>query len=397
LSAAEIVNLDEQDETAAARLWSWLQAEAGWPRLERDLPAGRRTLPQTGLEQQVVSVSKGCYLGQEVVARIRTYGTVPEALRAVIWRDIPPEEMDTLPTAGRRCEDRQGKKYGTWAGSFWSPVLQSAASLVFLNRESRTPGTLLQCAGSEDELVGEVGLLPLHQGANAVERAAQLHDRALAHFSAGRDDEAVARLEEALRLDPTRAEAFEALGVILGRQEKYHEAIAIFRRLEEVAPEEPMVHTNLSLFYMQIGEKEEAEHQKALGTMKKFGVGVDAQQAAAMAAAERQARRQDAERKKTMFAEVLAIDPDDPLALMGMGQALDTLDESEAAVTYLQRALAQQDQNSALYASCGRVLEKLQRSDEAAEVFRAGIAVASRKGDLMPLKEMGHRLRLLDV
>ncbi|RLB92358.1 MAG: hypothetical protein DRH76_11400 [Deltaproteobacteria bacterium] len=185
--------------------------------------------------------------------------------------------------------------------------------------------------------------------------------------------------------------------MILGRLAKYHEAIDIFRRLEEVAPAEPMVHTNLSLFYMKVGEKEEAERQLALATMKKFGVGVDPRQAAEMAAQERHTLHQEAERKKNMFAEVLAIDPDDALALMGMGQALDVLDETEAAADCLLHAIAQQTQNSALYASCGKVLEKLGRVTEAAAVLRAGIAVASRKGDLMPLTEMEHRLRLLDL
>jgi len=392
-----MVDLSALDPEVAPLIWGWFLAEAGWPQLGHDLVADRRVLPQTGLDQQVVSFTKGCYLGQEVVARLRTYGTVPEALRAVIWRDVAPEERDTLPESGGRCEDENGNKLGTWAGSFWSPVLQMTASLIFLNRENRTPGHTLTVMTAEGTECGEVALLPLHRGANAAERAAQLHDQALNHFSAHRDAEAVATLEAALRLDPTRSEAFEALGVILGRLEKYHEAIDIFRRLEEVAPDEPMVHTNLSLFYMQIGEKDEAEHQKALATMKKFGVGVDAQQAANMAAQERQARREDAERKKVMFAEVLAIDPDDALALMGMGQALDTLDETETAAEYLQQALTEQRQNSALYASCGRVLEKLGRSAEAGEVFRQGIAVASRNGDLMPLKEMEHRLRLLDL
>ncbi|MFT5316104.1 MAG: hypothetical protein ACI9UK_001945 [Candidatus Krumholzibacteriia bacterium] len=73
------------------------------------------------------------------------------------------------------------------------------------------------------------------------------------------------------------------------------------------------------------------------------------------------------------------------------------MDDNAGAAEFLQRALKQQDQNSPLYASYGRVLESLGRHKEAAQVFKDGIAVASRKGDLMPLKEMEHRLRLLSL
>ncbi len=267
--------------------------------------------------------------------------------------------------------------------------------LVFLNREHRAPGQSLAVQGPDDALSGDVALLPLHAAANAVEQAAALHDRALAQFSAGQDDQAVALLEQALSLDPTRSEAFEALGVILGRLKKYHEAIDIFRRLEEIAPEEPMVHTNLSLFYMQIGDREEAERQKALGTMKRFGVGGDAAGAAARETAEREAKQADARRKQEMYSEVLAVDPDDPLALMGLGQAAVVLEDLPAATGYLTRALAADSENSALYATLGKVLAVTDQPTEARRIFERGIVVASRRGDLMPLRDMENRLRLL--
>ena len=51
------------------------------------------------------------------------------------------------------------------------------------------------------------------------------------------------------------------IGVMLGKTGRFHEAIDFFRRLEEVAPDEPMVNTNLSVFYMKIGDKQTAEDQ----------------------------------------------------------------------------------------------------------------------------------------
>jgi len=239
--------------------------------------------------------------------------------------------------------------------------------------------------------------LPFHQAGDAAERARHLHERAVLDFSQGRDDEAVTRLEEALRLDPSHAESYEALGVILGRNEKFHEAIDIFKRLEEVAPLEPMVHTNLSLFYMKLGDKEEAERQMARSTEKRF-LGLDDTRAhQEQAALEEENRRADAERKAAMFGEVLEIDPDDPLALMGLGNALAVLEDFAAAEPHLARACTMQKDNSAAFAAHGKVLERLGREADAAEVYRHGVDVASRKGDLMPLREMEHRLLMLDA
>lgn len=33
-------------------------------------------VPEAGIESRAISYSKGCYIGQEVIARIRTYGQV---------------------------------------------------------------------------------------------------------------------------------------------------------------------------------------------------------------------------------------------------------------------------------------------------------------------------------
>jgi tetratricopeptide (TPR) repeat protein len=116
------------------------------------------------------------------------------------------------------------------------------------------------------------------------------------------------------------------------------------------------------------------------------------EQRAAEATAHAQA---EAQRRKSMFEEVLQIDPEDPIALFGLGNALSALSDWAGAEKVLARAIEVQKDNSPVYVAHGKALEMLNREAEAIEVYKAGMDIASRKGDLMPLKEMERRMLLL--
>jgi hypothetical protein len=62
-------------------------------------------------------------------------------------------------------------------------------------------------------------------------------------------------------------------------------------------------------------------------------------------------------------------------------------------IFYYEKAV-KNAQVDGLYLSRGKLLQQLGRQDEAADVLQRGIEVASRRGDLMPLREMEHRLAL---
>lgn len=84
-------------------------------------------------------------------------------------------------------------------------------------------------------------------------------DIAMHAFSQGRYLESVAGLQAVLAAAPEYFEARLALGMAYCRQADYAAAIAEGHRAEKLRPDEPLVHTNLSLFYMKAGDKEAAE------------------------------------------------------------------------------------------------------------------------------------------
>ena len=79
-------------------------------------------------------------------------------------------------------------------------------------------------------------------------------------FSRGDFDGAISKLKTVLMTDPSHFDAQLALGMAYYRKGDYASAIAEGHKAEQVRPREQLVHTNLSLFYMKVGDKQKAEH-----------------------------------------------------------------------------------------------------------------------------------------
>ena len=94
-----------------------------------------------------------------------------------------------------------------------------------------------------------------------------------------------------------------------------------------------------------------------------------------------------------MFREVLELDPEDPVALMGLGKCYLQLEQCEEAAPLFAAATRARKDYSAAYLEWGKCLEVLGKPEAAAEVYGWGIEAAGRKGDLMPLREMERRLK----
>jgi folate-binding protein YgfZ len=125
-----------------------LRAEAGIPRFGQDF--GPDNFPQeTGIEE-AVSYTKGCYLGQEVVARIHYRGGVQKVLRGLVFDGEP------APGAKVLHEDREAGRATTVVRS---PVLEKMAGLGILHRRAAEPGTQVEVEGGGTAEVRELPLV----------------------------------------------------------------------------------------------------------------------------------------------------------------------------------------------------------------------------------------------
>jgi Flp pilus assembly protein TadD len=86
------------------------------------------------------------------------------------------------------------------------------------------------------------------------------YDDAMFAFSTGDYDSSIAKLKEILTQELDHFDAQLALGMAYYRKGDFATAIAEGHKAEKLRPNEQLVHTNLSLFYMKSGDKKTAEH-----------------------------------------------------------------------------------------------------------------------------------------
>jgi tetratricopeptide (TPR) repeat protein len=86
------------------------------------------------------------------------------------------------------------------------------------------------------------------------------YDDAMYDFSMADYDAAIAKFQSILAEDPNFFDAQLSLGMAYYRKGDYARAIEEGHKAEKMKPNEQLVHTNLSLFYMKSGDKKTAEH-----------------------------------------------------------------------------------------------------------------------------------------
>jgi len=112
-----------------------LRIEAGIPKAGPDLNE-EIVPPEANLEGKAFSLSKGCYPGQEVVARMDTYGNVRRHLVGLVVKD------STVPPKGAKLFSGD-REVGWISSAAHSPQLNQVIAFGFPLRDFSKPGTEL--------------------------------------------------------------------------------------------------------------------------------------------------------------------------------------------------------------------------------------------------------------
>jgi len=127
-----------------------LRIEGGRPRFGAELDED--TLPlEAGLKGEI-SYDKGCYVGQEIIARVTYRGHVNRELRGLWFEGEPPSTPSNLTRAGEPAGELRSATRSTWLGR--------TIGLGYVKREALADGTELALP---DGRVARVCALPFSQ------------------------------------------------------------------------------------------------------------------------------------------------------------------------------------------------------------------------------------------
>ncbi len=129
-----------------------LRIEAGVPRYGVDMDE-TNVVTETNLDD-AVSYTKGCYIGQEIIARIKYRGHVAKKLSGLIF------DGAVEVNAGSLINSVDGKEVGRITSVTYSPKLNRTVALGYLKYDYLAAGTQIRVISGDQNIAAEVVELP---------------------------------------------------------------------------------------------------------------------------------------------------------------------------------------------------------------------------------------------
>jgi tetratricopeptide (TPR) repeat protein len=156
---------------------------------------------------------------------------------------------------GNQAQPRQPASAAQAEATIVDPKAPAAAdgTVLEVSRGLRDDGGLLPPPSSRSNNE------PLHADASGnAEKARSVMNQAAELEQAGQVAAALAKLDEALRLEPTSADAYYQRGSLRGRQQQYDQAIADFENAILYSPSAPGAYNNVARIHYLRGDKAKA-------------------------------------------------------------------------------------------------------------------------------------------
>jgi folate-binding protein YgfZ len=160
------------DSAHAAALWQALSEAGAQPvgydaletlRIEAGIGRYGHDMDETNVVTEAnlddaVSYTKGCYIGQEIIARIKYRGHVAKKLTGLLF------QKEEVIETGSIVSSVEGKNIGRVTSAALSPKLGRTIALGYVRYEHLDPGTRLLVVSGADEVAATINELPFDRG-----------------------------------------------------------------------------------------------------------------------------------------------------------------------------------------------------------------------------------------
>jgi tRNA-modifying protein YgfZ len=136
------------------------RVESGRPVFHKDMT--EETIPlEAGIEDRALSLTKGCYVGQEIIIRVLHRGGGRVAKR-LVGLTFDPDAV--VPRPGSTVRSEESRDIGRVTSAVWSPRLQRPIALGYVHRDFVDSGTrVIVAAAGGVELAAVVTYVPFVQ------------------------------------------------------------------------------------------------------------------------------------------------------------------------------------------------------------------------------------------
>ncbi len=248
---------------------------------------------------------KGCFVGQEVVSKIEK-GKGARYFPALLCLENWSDKRSILPFLGEKLFS--GEDY---FGRIISYEKLNGQKVIFakVKKEFLLESKIIELSCQSNNL--RCSITPLAKLISTIygDLSEKLFYDGVDCQNTGLGDKAMLNFSLSLITNNKNMNAVEAIGVLFGREKKFDLAHKMMDYLLNLDPSNVMAHTNKSLFFMNTGDIEAAEHEKELALNLSLPSTKEKDE-------ETKTKEQLAKihGQIEMYSEVLEIDPEDSFA-----------------------------------------------------------------------------------
>ena len=184
----------------------------------------------------------------------------------------------------------------------------------------------------------------------------------------GEDDEAINEYRNAIKLKPDYAEAYTGLGLALYDKKQYDEAIAECRKATELKPDDPDLH-----YYLGLALEDKKQYDEAIAEYRKvLELKPDHRYALKSLDIALYSKKQYDE-AIAKYRKAIELKPDDPDGHTNLGNALRDKGKYDEAIAEYRKAIELKPDDPVAHTELGNALRDKGKYDEAIAEFRKAI------------------------